>query len=86
MRACNYGGDLGRDGHLEAIALVARVFGATCDGDLPTEDRRLLKLAAAAVAFYREVRRIGSGAEVELDFREEEILRAVVEHVDRREN
>jgi hypothetical protein len=50
--------------------------------ELPEDDRGLLKLAAVAVAFYREVAEICRG-DYELDFREEAILDAVLEHVGR---
>ena len=78
IQACNYGGDLGRMDVYEVRTVVTRAVGATVANGLPDEDRRLLKIAAATVAFYRELKRV-STEDVDLDFREEEILRAVQE-------
>lgn len=46
-------------------------------GELPTDDRALLKLAVVAVAFYRLVGDVVRG-DLELDVREEAILEAVL--------
>jgi RecA/RadA recombinase len=76
IRACNYGGDLGRMDAYEVRSFLLAALSAA-DLEPPEEDRRLLKLAAAAVAFHREIRRVVT-EEPQLDFREEEILRAVL--------
>lgn len=49
-------------------------------GEYPEDDRGLLKLAVTAVAFLRQVGEIARG-EMDLDFREEAILDAVVGHL-----
>jgi len=77
LRACNWRGDLGSD-VLHAADLVCAALTLAGEFGLPDEDRKLLKLAAATVAYFREVKKIALG-EVELDFREEEILKAVLE-------
>ena len=48
--------------------------------EVKIEDRVLVKLAALSLAFFREVRDVFAG-NFELDFRDEAILDAVVEHL-----
>lgn len=79
--ALNYAKDLGRADPLDVNQILGRVVRAVNGvGDFPEDDRKLVKLSAAAVAFYREVRRICAGP-VELDLREEEVLQAVLQHL-----
>ena len=79
IRACNYGGDLGEVPSHGVVGMISRVYVGTFGGELPEDDHRLLKMAAAAVAFHRNIRRIASTETVELDYNERQILDAVLE-------
>lgn len=68
------------------VGLVRTVLRAADIGrwsDLKVADRALVKVAALSLAFYREVRNV-LDEKFELDFREEAVLDAVVEHLSKR--
>lgn len=78
LRACNWSNDLGTAKLSEVVVLISATAGKV-GLELPGDERRLLKLAALTVAYFRNVRRAVNG-DLDLDFREEEILKAVEEH------